>query len=63
MKRNVVVISLVVAALCGWMFYNRYLTFVLSGAEAAYPERTGWMWGSLGLVALVMAVVAARSRP
>ena len=60
MKRIVVVMALAIAGLCAFMFYTRYGQFVLNGEPAIYPERAGWMWGSLTVIALILAVVASR---
>ena len=60
MKRNIVAIALLIAALCGWMFYDRYVRLALEGDVPAIAARAGVMWGVLGLIALVLAVVAGR---
>ena len=69
MRRNVLVIALGVAALCGWMFYAQYLRYYGSFVDGryvdpetgrAFVERAGWMWGSLALIALVLGVVVSR---
>ena len=60
MKRIIVTMALLIAGLCAFMFYDRYARFLLSGEAAIYPERTGWMWGSLAVIALILAVVASR---
>lgn len=60
MKRVIVGMALAIAALCAFMFYTRYGQFVISGEPALYPSRTGWMWGSLTLIALILALAASR---
>ena len=69
MRRNVLLIAVGVAVLCGWMFWSQYLAHVGSFVDGryvdpetgrAYVERAGWMWGALGLVALVLGFAVSR---
>ena len=59
-KRTVVIMALLIAALCAFLFWNQYGRFLLSGEATSHPARYGLMWGSLTLVALVLAFLASR---
>lgn len=60
MQTIIVAMALGIAALCGFMFYTRYGRFLITDEVSTFPSRVGWMWGSLTVIALILAVVASR---
>lgn len=60
MKRTIAIMGLLIAALCAWVLYSRYGSFMLAGTESPHPERGLYMFGALGLIALVMSFAVTR---